>query len=169
MSRKCLSGTLMKKLIIDGHNLIPKIHGLHLKDEDDEARLIDLLQEYCRLARRQAELYFDGSPEPQKSNRKNGLVHVHYIKLGYSADDAIIQFVRNLGSDKDNWTVISSDHRIQNAVLASGCKVMGSDAFARLISTTLSSEIAIQQKRDKPPSVGEIDEWLKLFDQENNS
>jgi len=46
----------MKKLIIDGHNLVPKIPGLHLKDEDDEVRLIELLQEYCRLARRQAEL-----------------------------------------------------------------------------------------------------------------
>jgi predicted RNA-binding protein with PIN domain len=159
----------MKKLIIDGHNLIPKIHGLHLKDEDDEARLIELLQEYCRLARRQAELYFDGAPEPQKSTRKNGLVHVHYIKLGYSADDAIIQFVRNLGSDKDNWTVISSDHRIQNAALAAGCKSMGSDTFSRLISTTLSSEIAIQQKRDKPLSANEVEEWLDLFDQDKNS
>ncbi|MDP3450993.1 MAG: NYN domain-containing protein [Anaerolineaceae bacterium] len=159
----------MKKLIIDGHNLVPKIPGLHLKDEDDEARLIEVLQEYCRLARCQAELFFDGSPEPRVSSRKNGLVHVHYIRLGYSADDAIIQYVRNLGSDKRNWTVVSSDHRIQNAALASGCKMMGSDAFSRLISTTLSSEVAVQQRREKPPSSGEIDEWLHLFDQNKNS
>jgi uncharacterized protein len=159
----------MKKLIIDGHNLVPHIPGLHLKDEDDEARLIEVVQEYCRLARRQAELFFDGSPEPGISNRKNGLVKVHYIKLGYSADDAIIQYLRNLGSDKSNWTVISSDHRIQNAALASGCKMMGSDVFSRLIIITLNSETAIQQRREKPPSSGEIDEWLDLFDQNKNS
>lgn len=159
----------MRKLIIDGHNLVPKIAGLHLADEDDEIRLIELLQEYCRLARRQAELFFDGSPEPRASNRKNGLVHVHYIKLGYSADDAIIRFVRNLGSEKNNCTVVSSDHRIQNAVLALGCKMMGSDSFSRLISTTLNSEAAVQQRREKPPSSGEIDEWLSLFDQDKNS
>lgn len=159
----------MKKLIIDGHNLVPKIPGLHLKDEDDEARLIEVVQEYCRLARRQAELYFDGSPEPRLSGRKNGLVHVHYIKLGYSADDAIIQFVRDLGSDKDNYTVVSSDHRIQNAALAAGCKMMSSDAFSRVMSTTFSSETAVQQRREKPPSSGEVDEWLDLFDQNKNS
>jgi uncharacterized protein len=159
----------MKKLIIDGHNLVPKIPGLHLKDEDDEARLLELIQQYCRLARRQAELFFDGSPEPRVNQRKNGLVHVHYIKLGYSADDAIIQYVRNLGSDKDNWTVVSSDHRIQNAALASGCKILGSDAFSHLISTTLSSEVAVQERREKPPSSGEVDEWLDLFNKSKNS
>ena len=159
----------MKKLIIDGHNLIPKIPGLHLKDEDDEVRLIERVQEFCRLARRQAELFFDGAPEPRANSRKSGLVHVHYIKLGYSADDAIIQYVRNLGSDKDNWTVVSSDHRIQNAATASGCKVMGSDAFARMMSTTFNSEAAVQQRREKPPSSGEVDEWLDLFDQKKNS
>lgn len=159
----------MKKLIIDGHNLVPKIPGLNLKDADDEVRLIEVVQEYCRLARRQAELFFDGSPEPSVNKRKSGLVHVHFIKLGYSADDAIIQFVRNLGSDKDNYTVVSSDHRIQNAALAAGCKVMGSDAFSRLMSTTFSSETAVQQKREKPPSSGEVDEWLDLFDQNKNS
>lgn len=159
----------MKKLIIDGHNLIPKIPGMHLKDENDEVRLIEVVQEYCRLARRQAELFFDGAPEPRASSRKNGLVHVHYIKLGYSADDAIIQYVRNIKGDKDNWTVVSSDHRIQNAVTSMGFKVIGSDGFSRLISTTLSSETAVQQRREKPLSSSEVEEWLDLFDQKKNS
>lgn len=159
----------MKKLIIDGHNLIPKIPGLHLKDENDEAGLIEVVQEYCRLARRQAELFFDGSPEPRVSQRKNGLVHVHYIKLGYSADDAIISYLNKLGSDKDNWTVVSSDHRIQNAAKASGIKTTASDVFSRLITTTLSSEVAVQQKREKPPSSGEVDEWLEFFGHDKNS
>jgi len=159
----------MKKLIIDGHNLVPKIPGLHLKDEDDEVRLIEILQEYCRQARRQAELFFDGSPEPRVNQRKNGLVHVHYIKIGYSADDAIIQYCRNLGGDKDNWTVISSDHRIQNAALGLGLKSMNSDVFSHVITTTLSSEAAVQQKREKPLTSGEVDEWLAFFDKDTDS
>ncbi len=153
----------MKKLIIDGHNLIPKIPGLHLNDMDDEVRLIEIVQEYCRLARRGAELFFDGAPEPKASSRKNGLVHVHFIKLGYSADDAIIQFVKNHEKETNNLIVVSSDHRIQNAVRASGCEVINSESFARNMNAIFSSDKAVQERKTKPLSTSEVDEWLDLF------
>jgi predicted RNA-binding protein with PIN domain len=159
----------MKKLIIDGHNLIPKIPGLHLKDVDDEARLTEIIQEYCRLVRRQAELFFDGSPEPKVNSRKNGLVHVHFIKLGYSADDAIIHFMRDHQHEKANLILVSSDHRVQNAGLATGCEVVGSDVFARSMNTVFSSETAVQQWKEKPLSTNEVEEWLNLFDGNKNS
>ena len=49
-------------LIIDGHNLIPKIPGLSLQAIDDETQLVELLGEYCRLSRRQVEVFFDNAP-----------------------------------------------------------------------------------------------------------
>lgn len=39
-------------ILIDGHNLIPKIHGLSLKMLDDEMELIQILSEYARLSRK---------------------------------------------------------------------------------------------------------------------
>lgn len=155
----------MKKLIIDGHNLIPKIPGLHLKDADDEMRLTGIVQEYCRLARRSAELFFDGAPETQASPRKNGLVHVHFVKLGYSADDAIIKFIREHEKEKGNLVAISSDHRIQNAARAAGCEVMNSETFARGMQTVFSSDKAVQERKTKPLSASEVEEWMELFDQ----
>ena len=47
-------------IIVDGHNLIPKIKGLSLKMLDDESELIQILQEYARLTRKKIEVYFDG-------------------------------------------------------------------------------------------------------------
>jgi predicted RNA-binding protein with PIN domain len=132
---------------------------------DDEKRLIEIVQEYCRLARRSAELFFDGAPQPETNNRKNGLVHVHFVKLGYSADDAMIHYLHNLAKDRSNLAVVSSDHRIRNAALSVGCKSISSDAFAREMTKVFSSEIAVQETKNKTPSTSEVEEWLNLFDQ----
>jgi uncharacterized protein len=154
----------MKKLIIDGHNLIPKIPGLNLKDLDDESRLIGIIQEYCRLARRSAELFFDGAPDPKTTNRKNGLVHVHFIKLGYSADDAIITWLRNNRKNIDNYMLISSDRRIQTEAHGLGFKVTSSDEFALEIRKVFNSPARSQEIKEKPLSSREVDEWMELFD-----
>ena len=159
----------MKKIIIDGHNLIPKIPGLHLKDMDDEARLIELIREYCRLARRQAELFFDGSPEPNNSGRKNGLVNIHFIRIGSSADDAIISLLRSHTKDKDHLTLVSSDHRIQGEARTIGCEILSSETFAQQVMTMLNSGPAVQQKKEKPLSPAEVDDWMDFFNKEKNS
>ena len=48
--------------IVDGHNLIPKVPGLNLQDMEDELQLVELLQEFCRINRKQVEVYFDNAP-----------------------------------------------------------------------------------------------------------
>jgi len=60
----------VKKIIIDGHNLIPKVSGIQLSDPEDENKLLEMLNEYCRLSRTQAEVFFDGSPTPGKPVKK---------------------------------------------------------------------------------------------------
>jgi uncharacterized protein len=159
----------MKKIIVDGHNLIPKIPGLHLNDADDEMRLIEILQEYCRLARRSAEVFFDGSPDPQTESRKRGLVHVHFIRVGHPADDAIIQFVRAHAKEKLNLLVVSSDHRIQNEARSIGCEVIQAEGFVREMNSIFSSEAALQHTKEKTPTPAEIEEWMELFGKGKNS
>ena len=45
--------------LIDGHNLIPCMHGMSLDQLDDEMRLIDILEPYFRKIRKKATIFFD--------------------------------------------------------------------------------------------------------------
>src|SRR5512133_2168906 len=105
----------MKKYVIDGHNLIPKVPGIRLQDVEDENRLIEMINEFCRLSRSQVELFFDGAPLPGQPGKKSGLVHPHFVRRGYSADDAIIEYVRKNQNPGNLLTVVSSDHRVTAA------------------------------------------------------
>jgi len=98
--------------LIDGHNLIPKL-GLRLDSVDDEMELISILQEFCRLERRQVEVYFDGAPTPHARTRKLGVVTAHFVPLKSTADNAIRSRLKKMGKSAKNWIVVSSDHQVQ--------------------------------------------------------
>jgi len=68
--------------LVDGHNLIPKA-GLRLDAPDDEMELVRRLQEFCRLHRKQVEVYFDGAPAGQAGTRNLGAVKAIFV-LGES-------------------------------------------------------------------------------------
>ncbi len=82
--------------LIDGHNLIPKL-GLRLDSPDDEMELIGVLQEFCRLERHNAEVYFDGAPVGQAGTQKFGIVTAHFVRLGTTADAAIKVRLEKMG------------------------------------------------------------------------
>jgi len=159
----------MKKIVIDGHNLIPKMPGISLRDIDDEADLIEVIQEYCRLARRQAELFFDGSPEPNRNVKKTGLVHVHFVRIGRTADDAIIEWLRNNGKNARNMVTVSSDRRVKAEAHGLGAEVITSEEFTREVKRVFNSPARTQELREKPLSSNEVDEWMELFKQGKNS
>src|SRR6185369_15023593 len=98
--------------LIDGHNLIPKM-GLRLDSMDDELELIAILQEFCRLERKQVEVYFDGAPTPQAGTRKYGVVTVHFVPVKSTADNAIRSRLKKMGKSAKNWTLVTSDRRVQ--------------------------------------------------------
>ena len=75
--------------IVDGHNLIPKVPGLNLQDMEDELQLVELLQEFCRINRKQVEVYFDNAPPGGLEVRKFGSVTARFIREGKTADLAI--------------------------------------------------------------------------------
>lgn len=154
----------MKHVVIDGHNLVPKIPGLRLEDEDDEERLSEMLNEYCRLSRTQAEVFFDGAPAPGKSPRSSGLVRIHFVRKGLSADDAIIAHVHQHQRADHLLTVVSSDHRVQNAVRSSGAATVTSEAFAQEMRNLFSSPAANQAQKEKPLSQQEVQQWLDEFE-----
>lgn len=148
--------------LIDGHNLIPKL-GLRLDSPDDEMELVAILQEFCRLERRQVEVYFDGAPAPHAGTRKLGAVAAHFVPLGMTADNAIRNRVRKMGKTAKNWTVVSSDRQVQAEARAAQAEVMSSDSFAMLLRQ--ARDTAPKPSEDRKLSQQEVDEWLKLFEQ----
>ena len=154
----------MKRLVIDGHNLIPKVHGVSLQDAEDENKLIDILNEYCRLSRTQVEVFFDAAPVPGSPSRKSGLVHAHFIRKGLTADDAIIDFVRRHQSPDRLFTVISSDHRVLSAAKNAGAATMTSEVFAVEMQRVFSSPVAVQAQKEKQLSESEVALWLTEFE-----
>ena len=148
--------------LIDGHNLIPPI-GLRLDSFDDENALAQRLNEYCRLSRRTGlEVYFDNAPAGQPETRRLGLLTAHFVRKPLIADEAIRLRLKKLGRAAKNWTVVSSDHRVQNEARAAGAKVISSDEFAATVSETLRTGPPPSEHRPAM-SERELEEWEKLF------
>ena len=153
----------MKRLVIDGHNLIPKIPGFRLEDPDDEMKLIEKMTEYCRLTRSQAELFFDGAPAGSPFQSKSGLVHIHYVRKSLTADDAILQFLQRQGNEARTMLVVSSDHRVITGAKALHAGTIPSEEFSRRLIETLSNPGVSDSQREHPPSEEEVEEMLKLM------
>ncbi len=153
--------------LIDGHNLIPKL-GLHLDSPDDELALVAILQDFLRLARSKAEVYFDGAPAGQARTRGFGAVTAQFVRLGTPADAAIQARLRKLGRAARNWIVVSSDHEVQNAARAAQAEALSSDEFAKQLKTMRHRHkldtAAKKSAGDAELSSEELNEWLRLFD-----
>ncbi len=144
--------------LIDGHNLIPKL-GLRLDSLNDESELVAILQEFCRLERRQAEVYFDGAPLSR--TLKLGAVTAAFISRTTTADNAIRSRVRKLGKAAKNWTVVSSDREVQSNARAMQAEVISSDEFAKTIKQIMNSPRGT--KGERVVSKEEVEEGLRMF------
>ncbi len=148
-------------LLIDGHNLIPKVAGLSLQAPDDEMRLVRLLQRYCAHRNTRAEVYFDRAAAGQAGRRGFGAVTAVFVRTGRTADQAIASRLRALGRQAANWTVVSSDREVQRAARWARARVLSSEAFAQELHALMSQH----PSEEKPASLSEseLEEWLKLF------
>ncbi len=157
---------LVMPYLIDGHNLIPKL-GLRLDSVDDEMELITILQEFCRIERKQVEVFFDGAPAAQAGARKLGVVTAHFVRLGATADEAIRKRLKSLGRSARNWTVVSSDRQVQVEARAAQADVIPSDSFAAMLTQARLS--APKSNNEQKLTQKEIDDWLKLFDERGHN
>lgn len=147
--------------LIDGHNLIPKL-GLQLDDPDDELKLGNVLQDFARVKRQQVEVYFDGAPAGQAGTRKLGTVKAHFIRRGQTADSAIRTRLTSMGKSAKNWTIVSSDHEVQNAAKVNQAQFISSEEFVRQLRSALNST-AKNESGDAKVSIQEVNEWLHIF------
>jgi hypothetical protein len=150
--------------IVDGHNLIPRIPGLSLQDIDDENRLVEMLQEFCRVSRKSVEVYFDNAPPGQLRVQKFGLVTAFFVRAGRSADQAIRQKLIRLGKEARNWSVVSSDREVQAAARAARATVIPASTFAQQLLTTIQETNSSTDTLEEPAmSPQELQHWMKEF------
>jgi uncharacterized protein len=149
--------------IVDGHNLIPKLPGLSLEAVDDELRLIERLQVFCRIQRASIQVFFDRAPAGFSGARSFGSVRAHFVPVGTIADDAIARHLQRLGKNARTQTLVSSDRRVMAEGRSVGAQVISSEAFASLILVAEAKAAETTRTEDKRLSAGEVDEWLELF------
>jgi predicted RNA-binding protein with PIN domain len=154
-----LAYNLLMPYLIDGHNLIPKL-GLQLDSMDDEMQLIEKLREFCRIQRRQVEVFFDGAPPGNAGTRTLGAVKAHFIRIGATADAAIVSRLKRIGRSARNWTVVSSDRQVLAEARSAKAQLLTSESFAALMNQA-PGEPASASSADREVSTEEVEKWLE--------
>jgi predicted RNA-binding protein with PIN domain len=149
--------------LIDGHNLIPKLPGISLKEIDDEMRLVQLLQEFCRVRQKHAEVFFDNAPPGGTKPRTFGRVVARFVRQGRTADQAIREKLSRLGGEARNWTVVSSDREVQASARAARAKIMPAENFALQLEEFLTEGSADNSEQAGGLSSQAVDEWMEFF------
>ena len=150
--------------MIDGHNLIPKIAGFSLSSPDDEQRLVELLQVFCRVRRQKVEVFFDQAPPGRAGRRQVGTVIAHFVRQGRTADESIVARLDQLDKAARNWIVVSSDRQVQAEARVRQARIVPSEQFASELKSALRQAASVSpgdpgNRMDE----AELDEWLKLF------
>lgn len=151
-------------ILIDGHNLIPKIPGLSLGDFDDEMRLIVMLQEYARLKRKRIEVFFDKAPAGQPRQRTYGTIQVNFARPGFIADEEIRLRLEALGGKARHYVVVSSDHRVQTYARAAHAQIETAEAFSRQMQTAHASPTGkVDRAGEQALDEQEVAMWMEIF------
>lgn len=151
-------------LLIDGHNLINALPDIDLDDPNDEAKLVEKLKGYCGRVRKKAVVVFDhGLPGGQSHDLSTGQVKVIFAAAHRTNADRVIR-ARLRKGHPGQFTVVSSDHEVQNAAYAARMLVLTSQAFAdKMFDAMVQASPSPEVAPDVNLSKAEVDEWLDLF------
>lgn len=153
--------------LIDGHNLIGKIPGIELDQLDDEHQLLGLLHEFARRDRRRVIVYFDRGGVAGEDPRPQAGVEARFVRRPRTADEAISQHLVRLGGEAKNWTVVSSDRKVQEAARRAGARRLTSEAFAEMLRSQSGGDP--EPEKPPPPSGDEVERWLRMFRRRTDS
>jgi len=149
--------------LIDGHNLIGKMPDVSLDDIDDEAFLIDTLENHFRRVRKNAIVFFDrGNIGDSQDNHHSAFLRVRFIRPPQTADQAMIQELFKLKGEARNYTVVSSDRWIIEQAQKTGVKVITSEEFSKILHESYSSPQNHPENHDN-----DMDFWMNLFESDS--
>ena len=153
--------------LIDGHNLIGKLSTIDLADPNDEEELIKALSKYLIDVGSRGTVFFDRGAIGAKREMKIGRLSVHFSSHPRTADDAILQFLRKIAPQAQNYTVVTSDVALQKEAGRVGARLMSSEEFATLLTDRYLDD-HVPDKPGEPLSPHDIEYWEQLFKSGNS-
>ena len=153
-------------IIIDGYNLL---HSIQKTSEDfsstSDVQLCCILGRYLKLVGENGEIIFDGIGPPDKS-RFDNISNLEVLFTGRSCDaDTVIENKIRASSAPKRLTIISSDHRLQDAARARKATSVKSEVFWNTLRKQMSRKSAPKEPLAKRLGLneGETEQWLKFF------
>ncbi len=150
--------------LIDGHNLIGQLPDIDLKDPNDEALLVQKLSGFVARTKQKCVVIFDHGMPGGKSRMSTKGVEVIFAAHPGDADQMIINRIENI-KNPQAWTVVSSDHRVQNKAKLRRVTVMKASDFAtRLKRPKPAPKPNFDEAHDIHLTEDELEEWMRIFE-----
>ncbi|MBI5442352.1 MAG: NYN domain-containing protein [Deltaproteobacteria bacterium] len=145
-------------LLIDGHNLIGRVPGFSLSDEEaGREAVLRRIGASKAAGSGQVIVFFDGDRPGGAREERFGGVRVVYPAAGRSADEEIL---RRLGAGNPRGsTVVTSDGGLAARARALGAAVESCEAFWARIQRRPRGPAPEKPETDP----GEVERWLEEF------
>jgi len=148
----------MKKYIIDGNNLIGKIHSIAILQKKDKQlsreKLAHLLDRFFAGKKVAVTLNFDGFANQKISAAKIKLVYSDNI----SADEKIKKQIE-AEKNKRNIIVVSSDNNVRQFAKVCGCETILSEDFGKEITKSPNAD----DEESRIKAMDDINTFKKIF------
>lgn len=144
--------------VFDGHNLIGQTPGLRLDDPDDERKLVMLLRGYLTRVKKKGTVVFDRGAFAALPSLSNRNLTVRFARPPRTADDVIVEMVRQERNPR-GLTVVTSDRRVRELAQQAGAQVQDAAAFVREMRAAPGRPSA--KERGLTPA--EVEEWEREF------
>jgi predicted RNA-binding protein with PIN domain len=172
-SKKCRDGFPLKSVmryLIDGYNLLHALGLLHGRTgphalENARRALLDRLSNAEDADTDAMTVVFDaaGAPPGAVGEEDYRGIHIYYARDG-SADDAIEALIQDEATPSQ-LTIVSDDHRIQQAGRRRRCPVLGCLDYLEQRQRLHQDKPAAPEASVKPEEVSsdEVQHWLREF------
>ncbi len=154
----------MKKIIVDGYNLIHAIPELKNKlSHDLEAArndLLNLLIRYRNKKKVNITVIFDGRPGSIEDQEMKKGLKVQFSQAPEKADQVIKRMIDKIEGEK-GVMVVSSDREIFDYAKVCGLARIKSGEFAAQLLPSPAKKN--KKKTDAEMSDDELQEWMRLF------
>ncbi len=154
--------------IIDGNNLIGSSPDISLEDSNSRKEIVAIVRKFQKKKNSKVIVVFDGEPDTFSSEENpTEKIVIKYPPIGDSADDEIKRILEGYTYFRD-VVLVTSDRELKDIAKKKGAKVINSIEFYYELKRVYraTGRIEMKQKRiDTELSDGEVDQWMKIFDE----
>lgn len=155
--------------IIDGNNLIGSSPDLSLHDLEARKKILFIIRKFQENKKNNVIVVFDGKPDDVLHKKLvTNKFTIQYPQYGSSADEEIKKILNNYINFKD-VILVSSDRELKSYAKKKGARTINSIEFyfeLKRIYRISGKREAKQKRINTTLSKGEVDNWMKIFNNE---